>query len=58
MPDYQRKPTDKEAQRLEREMERERKRRDKAVNNSRNRKPSTHIPSPRKSKREIMGEIT
>jgi len=51
-----RKPTEKERKILEREMERERKRRDKAVNNRRS--PGSHIPTPRRTRKQIMDEIS
>ena len=57
MPDT-RKPTNKEAERLKREMERERKRRDKAVNNKRSRSPGSHRPTKDRSRRDIMNELT
>ena len=55
-----RKPTEEERKILEREMERERKRRDKAVNNERARKrgPSTHRPTPRRTRKQIMDELS
>ena len=56
------KPNQSEAAILRREMEAERKRRDRAVNTARTRKANaksgSHIPTPKRTRKDIMKELT
>lgn len=58
MPLPTRKPTEAERKILEKEMARARKERDRAVNNSKTRTSTTHRPTPKRTRRDIMNELT